>query len=200
MPVSRLLISAILISALSACGGSGSSSSSPRANSKSYKELGMEFVDIQQEYFPSGTSENMTQIARMPTNGTATYDGVGAVLVGASPLDLAYGSPDTAPLVGDAKVTANFGNNKITGSVDKFKAGPGDRTTGGNLRLSGNIDGNTLTADLKGDVNLNGKTHGINLNAGGEFYGRNADAVAIGAYGRTSRGVDTTISILAEDD
>lgn len=197
MLISRLLISGIIVSTLTACGG-GSSSSSPNASGEGYRELAMEFVDIQQEYFPNGTPENRTPTARMPANGRATYEGAGAIVFGKSLTEVLSGEDATPQLLGEAKVTADFRKNEISGSVDKFKAAPGNQTTGGNLRLSGNINNTTITGDLKGNVNLNGQNHGFDVPATGEFYGQNANAVAIAGSGRTSRNTKATLSVVAE--
>lgn len=117
----------------------------------------------------------------IPTNVTATYNGLFA---GSS---FEHGNNANAfganSLVGDARVTANFGAGTMTGSVTNISQEPVglglSAPAGYDLNLIGNISGNTYSGSV-GFATPGGAASGAvtHSNMTGGFYGANAAETA----------------------
>lgn len=174
------------ILSVAACGGGGSSvpptqpsqSRTDTAKVKSYNNLLNDFQAFSNRYQVIG----YTAKENIPASGTASYNGVG----GYRPASTPEGTND--PIFGEALVVADFAKKTVTGNVTNFKAGSGHRTTGGNMKLEGTIDGGTIKGRLSGDINLDNKQHRFSDRAFGGFHGNNAEAIGIGGFGKNLAG------------
>ena len=124
---------------LTACGGSST-------GSNSFETLASEGRSLIAQY---GTAPT-TDIANIPTTGTATYEGVAAYSTQySSPVDISQ----YATTVSDVTLTADFANSTVTGTADNFHTvSTPNVTLNGSLALSGNITGNTFSTNLNGTV------------------------------------------------
>lgn len=175
--------------ALAAC-SSGGSSSSP-----SYTQLMSSQAAFLDGYLDDRSfNDDLTPVSRMPRSGTASYQGTGSVTLGRS---YAAGAPQVA---GQANLNADFSNSEISGRVTDFKAAPGHRTTGGNIRVDGQIIENVMIGSARGNVNVDGRTHGMSDSAIGVFLERDASAVNVASDGTTSRGSSYITVITATKD
>lgn len=128
----------------------------------------------------------------MPTNGRATYRGVGAVKLGSE----ANGSP--LQLYAPATVTADFNRRDIKGEMTNFKSDRG--SVNGNIKVTGDISHSDIRRKMTGNLNLNGRNHSISDYAFGAFIDDDAEGVVIAGSGTTSRGAEYNAGIIAERD
>lgn len=183
---------------LTACGGGGGGSSSSGGDTTvtpSYNKLLGQFQDFSDRYELDDPTayDNLTTSAEMPVRGTATYKGAGAYRPASTP----KGEP--APIFGQARMTADFRDGTVSGRVDNLKASPGNRTSGGVIKLEGEISEFAVDAVVAGNLDLNGKTHKFTDRALGAFYGRKAEGLFVGTFGTNRDGEDYTVAISGTD-
>jgi hypothetical protein len=157
--------------------GGGSSGGGTVAQDTNFDDLGVEF-DGYRDQFTLGIDRFAP--ASLPDGGNATYNGVLS-------LSLEEGStvsPGGSLLIrGDMIVTADFGDDTLSGRVDNFSDSDADTYTG-NLDITNGTINNlapafivTYAADIDGDL-TNDRT-GDNLDVDaffvGDFYGDNAE-------------------------
>lgn len=142
-----------------------------------------------------GLTPDFTRPDQMPRGGTAHYTGVGSVMVG----DGTASGADQ--LLGRARMTANFDDSSVTGTVKNFKAARGHSTTGGRLNVSGTIDRNMVFGDVSGRVDIDSRKYRIDGPMAGRFLDDDADAFAGVAEGVTGRNnIPFGVGIGVEDD
>lgn len=189
----KLILSAVAILSVAACGGGGSSGGGNK--SPSYNQLMAEGAEFAREYNTlNGFRNELTPVSLMPTTGKAHYSGVGAVKVNAGTVD---GRPQVA---GRARLTANFDDSRLSGNVKDFKAASGHSTTGGEVRIRGDIVENVILGNSRGMVNIDGRDHEIDGELAGVFLDDDADAIAAASEGFTSRGDRYSLGVTGETD
>lgn len=183
---------------LTACGGGGSSSGGGSAPSggngtkaPSYNSLLGQIEDFNDRYELDDPTayDNVTTSAEMPVSGKATYSGAGIY----RPLSTPKSAPP--PIVGKATMNANFGKGTVSGRVTDLKASPGNRTSGGTIKMEGVIRDIAVDAAVNGNLDLNGKTHKFSNKALGVFYGRDAEGLAVVSAGKNWDGEDYVVTI-----
>jgi hypothetical protein len=162
---------------LTACGGSSTGSSS-------FEAIASEGRSLIAQYGAAPT----TDIANMPTTGTATYNGAAAY---STQYSSAVDISQYATTVSDVTLTADFANSTVTGTADNFHTvSTPNVTLDGSLSLNGNIIGDTFATNLNGTVTetITGLTgaqaslNGIQIpvsytgSTNGEFVGSSAEA------------------------
>lgn len=163
------LVAVACVTLLSACGGSSTGVSSFEALSSRGQALLSQYG-----------SAPVTDVANMPTTGTATYRGVAAYSSDySSPVNIAQ----YATTVSDIELTANFANSTISGRADNFqqRVDPNISMSGQVDVVNGTISGNTFSAALSGTINESGYGLTVPVNysgsVNGEFVGSGAEAV-----------------------
>lgn len=197
----KLILSAVVVLSVAACGGGGSSNGGNGGNTggnkaPSYNQLRYEAGEFLWDHgLADGQIPDFTPAHRVPRRGTAHYSGVGSVKVGEG---AASGGDQ---VLGRARMTANFSDSSITGTIGNFKAAPGHSTTGGSLNVSGTIDRNMVIGNVSGKVNIDSRNHHINGPMTGQFLDDDADAFTGIAEGVTGKN-DTPflVGIGVEDD
>lgn len=193
---------------LAACGGGGDGGGSGKiATYNQLLEAGTQIIEGYQTKVDAGI-DIATPVAAMQQKGRATYTGIGMVSLKEDPNMTGAGvlvreTTDKngvtlyeyePQLVGKARLTADFDKRILEGSVGDFQARKGYTTTGGNVRYSGNIDGNETFGRLVGKVNLDGKDHAIKFGGDGLFVGDRGQH--LGIFGDDStNGFDETVEI-----
>lgn len=162
---------------LTACGGSSTGSSS-------FETIASEGQALIAQYGAAPT----TDVANMPTTGTATYEGAAAY---STQYSSAVAISQNATTVSDVTLTADFANSTVTGTADNFHTvSTPNVTLSGSLSLNGNITGNTFNTNLNGTVtetitgltgaqaSLNGTQLPVSYtgSTSGEFVGSSAEA------------------------
>lgn len=202
-------IAAGMSGTLAACGGGGDGGGSGKvATYNQLLQTGTQIVEGYQAKVDAG-SDIATPVAAMQKKGSATYTGVGMVSLKEDPDMTGAGvlvreTTDKngvtiyeyePQLLGKARLTADFDKKSLEGSVGDFQARKGYTTTGGNVRYSGNIDGNETFGRLVGKVNLDGKDHAIKIDGEGGFLGDRGQHV--GVFGDDSTdGFDETLDVM----
>ncbi|RNF35743.1 transferrin-binding protein-like solute binding protein [Paracoccus methylarcula] len=197
----KMILSAVAVLSVAACGSDGSSGGGSGGNTggntaPSYNQLRAEAGEFLWDHgLVDGLNPDFTPAHRMPTRGTAHYSGVGSVKLG----DGTASGGDQ--VLGRARMTANFDDSSVTGTVRNFKAAPGHSTTGGSLDLNGTIDRNTVLGNVNGKVNIDSRNYNINAPMAGRFLDDDADAFAGVAEGVTGKnGTPFLVGIGVEDD
>lgn len=153
---------------LSACGGSGTSGG-PSFNTLS--SSGNRLID---QY---GTAAE-TDVANMPTSGSATYKGVAAY---SSDYSDAASILEYAGTLSELELTADFANSSISGRSYNFKNLDATTTVEGQINVSGAITGNTFNATVSGNTEESYLNQSANVSydgtASGEFVGTDAEAI-----------------------
>lgn len=179
---------------LTACGGGGGGSSSGNGNTTvtpSYNNLLGHFEDFSDRYDLDDPTayDNLTTSAEMPVRGTATYKGAGVYRPASTP------KAAPPPIVGQARMTADFNDGTVSGRVTNLKASPGNRTSGGRIKMEGEISEFAVDAVVAGNLDLNGKTHKFTDRALGAFYGRKAEGLFVGTFGTNRDGENYVVGI-----
>ncbi|MGR3197522.1 MAG: transferrin-binding protein-like solute binding protein [Paracoccus sp. (in: a-proteobacteria)] len=160
---------------LAACGGGGEDSVAEYADDAARADR---IID---------QTERLTRTlaAAMPTRGRAEYDGVVGLAFGGAPDSL-----QSAQMIGDLELDADFGAGTIRGEMDDFNTRDG-RELDGELRIgNGRITGSGFTGTASGTLTGGAGAPGaVGAAIGGEFLGHGAEAVA-GAGTGTSAGGD----------
>ena len=173
-----------MVGALSACGGSSTSSSGSLTNA-SFETLAQSGRSLIAEY----GSASPTDVANMPTSGAATYRGVAAYSASFSnPVDIvAY-----AETVSALEVTADFASSTVSGQATNFQYFDPSVDLNGQINLNGTITGNRFNASLSGSITESAggitATGNYTGSASGDFVGASAEGlrgtgVATGDYG-----------------
>ncbi len=167
------------LGALQACGSTGQDQATHEEIGEAYNDNRQDMIDaVDRLSLHSVTSE-----ANLPTSGSATFEGQAAIVVG-NPA-----GPDLS-LVGDATVTADFGDGAISGRATDFlgtdETGISADEYDGTLNLSGGRIGAGGSSDVSGELSgtLASENHVVVIDAPvqGEFYG-NPDIVGVALYG-----------------
>lgn len=172
--MTRLAISlgsVFMIGALSACGGGGGSGG---GKAVSFASLQAEQVAFARRYNATGDlGDAVTPIAAMPQRGSATYTGV-------STYDVApdFEGEETIDAHARVKMTADFGNDRITGTIRQFRGAPGVGEVSGNVTMTGTIAENVLVGETQGAINYQGERYDVAGNMAGAFVGASADGFA----------------------
>lgn len=117
----------------------------------------------------------------IPVAGTASYSGFAAIAA----CDC---SGLTQPhLVGKTKLTADFGQSKISGNITELTAIDGHKTTGGKFDLTGDIRGRNIVGKINGTVNFDNKNIAIDDILGGSFLNK-TNEVILESRGKTKGG------------
>lgn len=154
---------------LSACGGSGGSGN-PSVKYKSFVDMAQEGQTLIGKYWSAG----LTPFANMPTNGKATYTGVAAY---SDVLNAKY-IVENAEVVSKVTLNADFAADEISGKLDNFRDYENKAIAGAVDIKNGKIQGNTIKADLSGQINVTGQGNSsVNGSLAGGFAGPNADAI-----------------------
>lgn len=192
------IVASLALTALTACGGgSGGGGSSLSSDAVKYNSLVDEYNGQINKYKINNVplrDIKGTPIAQMPSNGKATYTGIGQV----SNNSLRALNRENIAL-GEARLTADFADGTLTGNVTNFKTNRGNSTSG-QLSVDSVIIGNNLIGKTEGSIVLDGTRHMINHPNGGVFLGNSAKAVQILSTDKANQfdidSIDT--SILAE--
>lgn len=180
MRTHKLILATTLSAVLAACGGSSTQS----AADKFTDDLRQSVADAERIVAIPGT-----KFAAMPTSGSATFNGAAAILI-----DPVFETDrDDIAIVGEARLTANFGARTMTGEITNMQGatnfGPnegdldlvdvgGKITIGGNQSLTGNDPDDNLQdrpnqwySDYEGDLDIDGDTYGVGGFLLGDFRG-----------------------------
>ena len=176
------------ISILSACGGGGGGAS--------FDSISTRGLTLLATY---GTAP-VTDVANMPTSGTAVYSGTAAY---STDYNTAAGIATNATSVSEVSLVAYFANSTMSGSSQNFKAFDPNVSMSGRINVNGSITGNEFIAAVNGTVTESGYGLTIPVNYSGAvegvFVGTNADAVRglgnatgdLGIYGN-----DVSVNVL----
>lgn len=125
-----------------------------------------------------------TSAASMRVTGRVEYDGVVGMAFGGAPASL-----QTAEMIGDLDLDANFGAGTITGEMDDFNTRDG-RELQGELRVTnGTISGSEFSGNAGGTLTGGASAPGrVNATIGGEFTGQGASALAGSGSGTSAGG------------
>ncbi|MFD1882809.1 transferrin-binding protein-like solute binding protein [Paracoccus pacificus] len=183
------ILAIMVITGLSACGGSsgGGSSNTP---SRSFAELRSDADRLDRKL----GSMKETQARNMPTSGTATYKGIGAVA-----LENANGSETEG--IGEARLSANFANSTVAGRISQIKGDPRKANISGNIDLNGRIIGPKVGGRTTGQLVVNGESFTTNTDMVGSFGGKKAGAFAALGDGTAvsgSRRLPVSVVVLTE--
>lgn len=88
----------------------------------------------------------LTDAARMPTEGRATYAGAAVLGAGAD-----YRSV-TTPVIGDLRMTADFADASVSGTVDRLQDVETSVMMAGTIGLNGSISGSGISGAVSGRV------------------------------------------------
>ncbi|RNF33443.1 transferrin-binding protein-like solute binding protein [Paracoccus methylarcula] len=161
----------------------------------SYNSLLAQFEDFRGRYLLDDPTayDNLTAPAETPVSGKATYKGTGGYRLASTP----EGTPP--PIIGEALMNADFGKGTVSGSVTNLKASPGNRTSGGIIRMEAIIDKDAVVQGaINGNLDLNGETHRFSNPALGVFYGSDAEALAVVSAGQNWAGEDYVTVLTGE--
>ena len=124
-------------------------------------------------------AQGLTDVADMPTSGTATYVGAAGIVTDASRkgIDTTNITEANVEVIGDLEMTADFASSSVSGQIDNFEGADGARFPGAAIISGGVISGNTLEADLGGSVNVYGTDETFTGTMRGDFTGAAADGV-----------------------
>jgi hypothetical protein len=169
MKLPGICVGLCLVASLSACGGSGTS------GGPSFSSLSSTGQSILSQY----GSAPATDVANMPTSGTATYSGVAAYSTDSG--DPAYLAL-YAQTLSQLELNADFGTSTISGRAYNFKTIRPGASIDGQINVNGTISGNTFNADVSGSTRESVdaiQNYQVNYtgNVQGEFVGSGADAV-----------------------
>ena len=189
MKVNTVFLAGCSIAILSGCGGGGSGGAT-------FESISTQGQSLLATY---GTAP-VTDVANMPSSGTATYSGTAAYSLDYS---TAAGIAQNATSVSDVSLVADFASSTMSGSATNFKAYDPNISLDGKINVNGVITGNEFLAGVTGTVTETG--YGLKIPVGysgtvaGEFVGNNADAIRglgtatadLGIYGS-----DLTVNVL----
>jgi hypothetical protein len=116
---------------------------------------------------------DLTPSANMPASGTATYVGLIGVEYDPGP---GFANYDEA--VGDLRLSADFSNSTITGSMANWVGRDAGRFSGQLDVTNGSITGNELGAVARGTLSANGQRGDVRLEMDGGFLGNSGQGVA----------------------
>ncbi|SIS75932.1 transferrin-binding protein-like solute binding protein [Paracoccus saliphilus] len=193
MKIYLTALSAIAASAiLTGCGGSGGVMNTPKQN-LSYNELYDSGIALIEKHKLDEDENDMvvpaTPIKNMPSSGTATYAGVASFSVGDGVV-----VSDTKEVIdgvthrvveykpnrlGQARLTANFGEGKLTGDITDFRAYRKNAAKPGKISYDGKIADNLTEGRFTGEVNIAGTMVKVDMPGDGGFAGPDADALVV---------------------
>jgi hypothetical protein len=179
--------------ALGACGssGGGSSSATGASGTVSSPEAAREFTsDLSraQRLLDTNSALALTAPDMLP-GGRAEFDGHVAMAFGTAPATF-----QTADLVGDVDLIADFRSGTITGWLDDFNTRDGQRIRGDLDLRDGRIAGNAFTADFDGRLTGPAAAPGnVSGELAGNFRGAGASGVSGTGTAATADGAATLI-------
>ena len=158
-----------ILSLVAACGG-GSTSTGP-----DYTDLVSGYSTLSAELGAAG----LTPSAQMPTSGSATYDGYFSGIFDPA------GADPSVRVRGEASLTANFAQARLSGSVTNLQ-GANDTPVSGTIALSNGVISNSI-AQVKGSGNVRvdapgfptGTAAAIDIDLLGTFAGANARGLSL---------------------
>jgi hypothetical protein len=147
----------VALGALQACGSTGGGSEAPEDLGAIYNDNREDLLETHDRLVALST----TSEANLPTSGSATFEGQAGIYLDTA-LDLS--------LVGDATVTADFGQGTISGQATNFIGTEGGFTADeydGTLNLSGGRIGTGGPSDASGILSgtLTGGGHVVTIDA-----------------------------------
>jgi hypothetical protein len=167
MKLAHIILLGSSVTLLTACGGGGGSGAS-------FESISSKGLSLLATY---GTAP-VTDVANMPSSGTANYTGTAAY---STVYSTAAGIAQNATSVSDVSLVADFANSTMSGSSQNFKSYDPNISMSGRINVNGNITGNEFSAAVNGTVTESGYGLTIPVNysgaVGGVFVGTNADAV-----------------------
>ncbi len=158
-----ILPALVALSALTACGGGGSSSDPAPAPTQA--ESLTRAKTLTTEYAQTAA----TVATAMPVTGQASYAGA-AVFGKGTDMDALLQAPTMS---GDMALNADFATGAVTGGIDNFRDATNAPVSGEMTVSGGQIAGAVLGGDLTGTVG--GKD--VNAQMSGSFLGADAEAV-----------------------
>lgn len=164
------------LTALAACGG-GDGGDNPTA------EYATDSARASQLIAQTG-AQTRTAAEAMPVTGIAEYDGVVGMAFGGQPASI-----ESAEMIGEIDLRANFSTGTMTGELDDFNTSAG-RELNGELRLSsGQISGAGFSADIDGRLTGTSAAPGtVSGSIEGDFLGTGADALRGTGTGTSDQG------------
>lgn len=157
---------------LAACSSGGSSSDSPDAlqNAVSFASIEQYVNDV--PYEDDLIADNYTDLAALPTSGSARYEG--AVGIGGEANAVVLNTE----FIGRLVANVDFGTNEVDGQADNFYINESREALSGTLLLSMDIDRSvdvttsySITGTLDGDLtDAAGDTTEFLLDLGGDIY------------------------------
>lgn len=121
----------------------------------------------------------VTDAARMPTEGRATYTGAAVFGAGTDYYNV------STPVIGDLTMTADFSAASVNGTVSRIQDIDSRRMMAGSIGLNGSITGSNIAGTVSGSVD----TYRVDGNFAGGFTGAGADYV-FGEVEGTVGGID----------
>lgn len=88
----------------------------------------------------------VTDAARMPTEGRATYNGAAVFGAGTDYYNV------STPVIGDLTMTADFAAASVNGTVNRLQDGETSRMLAGTIGLNGSISGSDIAGAVSGNV------------------------------------------------
>lgn len=88
----------------------------------------------------------VTDAARMPTEGRATYTGAAVFGAGTDYYNV------STPVIGDLTMTADFAAASVNGTVNRLQDGETSRMLAGTIGLNGSISGSDIAGAVSGNV------------------------------------------------
>ncbi len=163
-PTSRLALATLLPLSLAACGGGGS-------DALSFDDLRDDGLALIARY----DDADLTPVNRMPTSGSARYEGVAAFAEGEE-IEL---DASNATVLSEVSLIADFRTGAVTGGFDNFRSYFDGTEIRGSIPISnGQIEDNVFVADAAGTLTSNGERGTVDAVMGGAFVNDDHGAVA----------------------
>lgn len=162
--LSRLALASLLPLSLAGCGGSSTGASS-------FEDLRDDGLALIARY----DDADLTPVNRMPSSGSARYEGVAAFAEGE---EIALDASN-ATVLSQVELTADFRTGRVSGGFDNFRSYYDGTTISGSIPISnGRIEDNIFTADAAGTLTSNGERGTVDAVLGGGFVNNDHGAVA----------------------